>query len=384
MRRAAVLLLLLPLVLTGCWDSFPIERLGFVTLVAVDASKTGGTHLYAQVVNPSKLPQGGQGGASAGSQNFTIVDGEGTTTYEATKEADVSSPKRLYFGQLEDIFISERAAKQGKISEALDYFARGIKARNIPWVWVVPDRHFQTALSQGKQGASYPAAALDNLAQEVREESAVRAVRLFQVLNELQTPTETVSLPLLTVENGHFATHTMAILRAKGFVGTLDREASHGFSMAASNARRMGIVVPCPGGHLSLETSANRRQVKPLYVGGKLNGFHIKVKSTVRTLQNSGCNVNLTSPQDYKQLSQAAAANVAGKMLAAISGAQRLHADIFGFIRWSGMSPKQYQTMGDRWSHEIFPKLHFVVEVDAEIKTTGLLNMRRLHVGSDA
>jgi spore germination protein len=138
--KVCFLCLICAIFATGCWDRVEIDRRGFVVGAAIDYAedRSGNkTHrITYQFVVPSALngqssSPGGSGASGAEGDGNTYrnvtIDGEGITEAERAMIAKVS--RIPFLEHMKVIIISEKIAREEKLSDVLDFFIRDNEAR---------------------------------------------------------------------------------------------------------------------------------------------------------------------------------------------------------------------------------------------------------------
>lgn len=124
MRKKIAIFLMLILILlffTGCYDSKEIDDYAYITLMGIDKGVSDRIRLTLQVPEFSKAS--GEGGGSDGGQNeeekidkenFTV---DATSVLSAIANVNANIPKMLNFMHLKAIVVSEDMAKSGELGE---------------------------------------------------------------------------------------------------------------------------------------------------------------------------------------------------------------------------------------------------------------------------
>jgi len=134
----ALCLLLLSILLTGCWDRVEIEERGFTVGVAIDIGEDGKveeqktSHVYKgtyQLVIPGGLSQGS--GTSSGNlpafQNLSLSN---DSLFQQIRYLAQRTSRSLFFEHLKMIIISEEVAKTpGAFANIMDIFRRDHEMR---------------------------------------------------------------------------------------------------------------------------------------------------------------------------------------------------------------------------------------------------------------
>ena len=119
-----ILLLLLILLLTGCYNYRELNDLAIVSAIGIDY-KDNNFEVSIQIVNPKKQ----QDSSSANEPDFIIYKSKAKTLQEAFRNVVDTSPNRIYGSHLEILIISEEIAKN-HMDKLFDFFAREPEARS--------------------------------------------------------------------------------------------------------------------------------------------------------------------------------------------------------------------------------------------------------------
>jgi len=153
--RRILFIIVVLLLLSGCWDRKEIEERATILGLAVDLAEdeeepTATTHpenvdvpssnlglikITAQLAVPGQVPLGpSQGGDGSSSQNAVwVVEGIGHTMEDAVQNIQQQLAHKIFFGQLQVIILSEDVAKKG-ISHINEYLRRRPEIRRTAWM----------------------------------------------------------------------------------------------------------------------------------------------------------------------------------------------------------------------------------------------------------
>ncbi|MDA8346644.1 MAG: Ger(x)C family spore germination protein [Thermaerobacter sp.] len=373
MRRLLLGILLLVPLLSGCWDQYAIERLGFATIVGVDGSP-GRIHAIVGTVVPENLTSiTSSGQASRASTNFA---GDGRTLYDAVRAADEHAPRRLYFGQIQDVIVSEELAAAGGLPDVLDYFGRENKSRTIAWVYVAKSQDLPTLMQLKPVNAAYPAEALDNLSLTERIQSDVAPRRIFEVGNLLTATGEEVSIPRITALGQNFALDGMDLFTGTRLVGHIGGGASRGIALISGHAVAPALDAKCPsGGEVSIDLQATHPSLGANVVQGDVRSLWLSLKATGHITQMSSCPGNLAGPLFRKQIYDSAASRLEQLLATTIHELQVNKSDAVGFgeqIREH--QPAAWSRVATHWSDGVFPHLGVTIHVQIAASNSGLLD----------
>lgn len=110
--------------LSGCWDFEEAERMDYVHGIAVDY-QDGKVLVTLQIVNLGNLGQAETGGGSGANENqAAVARAASSTVNDAIFEIYKSAQRRLFWGHLTFIVVTEEGLKHGLLQEILDLFDR--------------------------------------------------------------------------------------------------------------------------------------------------------------------------------------------------------------------------------------------------------------------
>lgn len=115
-----LIILLVPLLLTGCYNYQELNELAITTGVSIDYDKeTDEFIVITQVINPAKE----QDAKSSNETSFINYESKGKSLREAIRKIVLDSPKRLYGSQLQILILSENVLND-KLPDIIDFFIR--------------------------------------------------------------------------------------------------------------------------------------------------------------------------------------------------------------------------------------------------------------------
>lgn len=133
-RSIGLLLLCLPL-LTGCWNMKEIEHMFYAHALGVDFVNNRYV-IYVQVLDFTALAKGEMNGGSGNSKTpLWVGKGEGDTLDEAAHDLYQSAQRRIYWGHLNGIILSESALRHHSVREILDMINRYHETRYSAWIF---------------------------------------------------------------------------------------------------------------------------------------------------------------------------------------------------------------------------------------------------------
>ena len=109
-RRWLTGLLLLTLLVTGCWDRREPELLAFVLAVGLDKDPTTEEYkIVAQIYNPLAMAQE-MGGGGSQKKPAWVIEARGKTPYEARQNLAPKSSRELFWAHTGIVLLGENLA----------------------------------------------------------------------------------------------------------------------------------------------------------------------------------------------------------------------------------------------------------------------------------
>ena len=133
MKKCMFVLLILSVLLTGCWDRRELNELGITLALGIDKVEDE-YQVTAQVVVPSEISTK----SSTGRSPVTLFHANGETVYEALRKLTKNSPRKIYPGHLRMLVIGEDLAEEG-IGESLEFLSRDWELRSDFYVVIAKD-----------------------------------------------------------------------------------------------------------------------------------------------------------------------------------------------------------------------------------------------------
>lgn len=380
-----ITLIMLTNFLTGCWSKRELNELAIASAIGIDKSGDG-YQVTVQVINPSEITaEKGTGQRSP----VVIFSATGKTVFEALRRITLESPRRVYLSHIRVVVLGEELARDG-IAKIIDFLSRDSEFRIDFYILAAKNTKAESVLKVLTQLEKIPA---NKIAQglEISEKSwsSTHAVKLDELINGFTSDGKNPVLTGITLSGNADTGMTLenlkssklssiqrignlAVFKKDRLVGWLSEEESLGYNYVMGNVKSTITTVECPGGgKLSVEVLRTKSNIK-----GKIENGKPKAKVELSMEGNIGeseCDLDLTKPENIRQIEDALEEVVKEKMKLAIGKAQNLGSDIFGFgetIRRE--NPKAWKELKEKWNEE-FERLSVDVSVDAKIRRTGTI-----------
>jgi spore germination protein KC len=141
-KRRWVCLLLLVVLLAGCWDRREIEEKSTSLATGVDLCSEDEDCtiiLTRQIAIPGQIPLGAAGGGGREGDPVVVIRSPGKDGPDTARHAQSLVNRTISFGHTRVLIWSEEFARQG-LAEYIDYLRRHPEARRLMWIAIAEGR----------------------------------------------------------------------------------------------------------------------------------------------------------------------------------------------------------------------------------------------------
>lgn len=138
LSAATVLMIILLLMTTGCWNKKELPEFGFVQALAIDLDEEGQLLLTTLFYKPGGAMPSGDDSERKPSSQF-VVHTKGRTLFEAVRDISINLGRIAQWSHMRILLISEKTARSDQMSGLLDFFLRDHEPRETLRLAVVAD-----------------------------------------------------------------------------------------------------------------------------------------------------------------------------------------------------------------------------------------------------
>lgn len=386
MRKLFIIYIILTLIvisLTGCWDSREITALNIVQAIGIDIEENGEIYLSFQILKPSiaKTPVGGKEGGSTEAKAVWVLTSTGQTVFEAIRSATKESCKKLYFPFNKVIIIGEDAARSG-VGELTEFLDRDPEARRRAHILVAKGKAKDIIEASSEQD-KIPAKAIEMLLITSSATSQITETTLHDFHKILASKTVSPFAPgIKTIykQTEDKVTTVVeleetAIFKEDKLIGWADKKETRGFLWILGKVKSGIINVDSPqeeNKKVSIEIISSSVKIEPEIKDGKLF-VTIKIIENGNIGEQMSMNVNLTKPENFEELERRQADVIEDEVKATLMKIQKeCGADIFNFGQdFHRKYPKEWKELEKNWDEEII-NITVNVEVEAKLSLVGM------------
>lgn len=388
MRKLIVLLLLMNLTLTGCWDSIELNDIAVVTGMAIDPGQEKKFRLTLEYVNPAQFsPQSPEQGAPV-----SVISWEGDTLYETAQMMNVGTSRKLIFSHTRVLLINEEIAEAGFI-RFLDALDRSAQFRNDFNILIAKGDKAEDFIKVNDPIERIPSIKIKTQIETFLDEwGGDPGVRLTDFLNALiskgRSPVSNTVVINGDPEKGKNSESNMsiereamvqvdglAVYKKDKVVGFLTVEDTRNY-LWTQDLKNTTLSFPCHAGEEASKQgkfadvfiNSSKSRMRTEYRGDTpLLKVEIFAEGRISGIQ---CKKDLSAVETYQEFEKAAEKEIEEKVSTTIKKVQEKYgSDIFGFgEQLNRQDPKKFKEVEDYWEEE-FSR--------GEVEVTVLVKLRR-------
>lgn len=378
-----LILLIIPLFLSGCYNYQELNELAITTAVSIDYDKDSDNFkIIAQVINPVKE----QDAKSSNEPSFINYKSEGKSLREAVRLVLLDSPKKLYGSQIQIVVLSENVIGE-KLPDVIDFFIREPELRSEFKLIIARDNKalegitIQTLLDDLSSSNI-----LDSLEKQAEEFGIATVVSLNDLTNMYLNPYLEIVLPSMNVEGDlnkgsekdnlsstdsvtSIRINTTGVFKDNKFLGYLTEEESRVLNLIRGDIKNTIINMDIEDGFIVFEPNNIETKVEAT---PKDNTVKITISGLAKVKEITGM-ADLNSPEEVKKL-QEKFNKLTEEMVNSSfeSIREKYNTDVFKFRDiYYKTDYKYFKENQDNWYEDVFPNLKLEVKSDVELYEKG-------------
>lgn len=249
-RRFLCCIILVCMVLSSCWDYRGLDEINIVAGLAIDRSEeTGSYRLTLEIVNVSSMKNDSEA-------DTLLVTTEGTTLFEAIRNAKKKLYNKLYLGSMRTIIISEDIAREEGILLIVDGFLRDVEPRETISLVISREDSAEKLLSaKGLDTSNVSFEIAKIIEEDSKVDSTSKKMLLYQAYNIIVAQGIELIVPAFRLVKNQkddvIEINGVGIFKGDKLIDFMEPEDAHYFLIATDNK---------VGGPLSLTYSEDNPQ----------------------------------------------------------------------------------------------------------------------------
>jgi len=376
MKIKRIILLLIIISLTGCYDSKELNNIAILT--ATEINKVDDNYIInAEVVNPQAPDK-----QATKASPFIIYTGTGKTIQEAYRQIKLSSSRYLYPEHLQVLIINENLAKQD-ISEVLDFYLRDPSIRTEFYILIGRDKDILSLTTPIEEISS------SSINETIKTNNRFQGVTNLTTLNELTimslNPNNEIILPSIKLKNKKKESDTeeninntktdimyelsgLAIFKDNKLLGYLDNNQSISYNILKNQVKSSILTYQCEkDNYLSAEIIDSKSKITI-----KNNQININVEANT-TINESNCNLKLNENKNISSLEKDLAIYLKNNLENDINYIRdNYNSDVFGFLdEIYKHNYKEYLKIKDNWYKDTYKNYPINITTKINIVSKG-------------
>ncbi len=251
--KKLLLILIIPLLFSGCRESKQIDEISFVKMLAIDKTE-GGISVTAGIEIPTAKEKEKEGSM--------VISVECETLSQGLNMLEGATEKKIFFGQISCILLGEEMARSG-IIDTVDYLVRTDELRfDIP-VIIVKEATAKKLVEDANEDEMHISERIVKKLESNYATSSSGEVELSTLVEMLEDPFRSPYLPYLTVkEEGKFSVDGYAVFERDVLKEFLDEETSLGLNMLNGTVENYMTVAVVDDKQVCLKISDFKSRIK--------------------------------------------------------------------------------------------------------------------------
>jgi len=380
-----ILVLLQSTLLTGCWSSKEVEKLGIVTLIGIDYIKEKGSDVWtvsARILDPSAKGQGENQPSRKSDQDKLLV-GQGLTLQEAILDYSAHMSRSPFYAHATAYIFGEEAARE-KTADILEAIMRYWQTRPKNLIIVTKGKALQVL----ETGAAVDTLLSTELKDLAEYKAAATGYSYGVILSDFTAWLESsdrdavatlvkIVPPDLPGSDRQNLMEGLAIFRADKLVGWLNKEETRGYLLIAQKISKgqMSIPVKKDDKLLSYFMGSSKSKIESIVTGDKIS-YRVTIKALGEVAENAGIELGA---DDIKEVESAINDQLRELAMLAVDKSKEYDSDFLGFSeKLHRTNLSTWNKLGPDW-RDSFREADVEIVVNAKVLRTGKIG-KKLHI----
>lgn len=386
MKIKILIILLLTMFCTGCYNYHELSDFAIVTGIGVDKDEER-FKVSVMIANASNVSSSSKEGDSS----TTVITGTGKTITEAITDIEKIVPKDLYTGHLSAIVISDKLAYEG-LYDILSSIMRNPESIKKLFIIIAKESESVDILKTLSPLENFPT---QNIVTNLKTSNTILGTTTDVIMstfiaNMLDEGIENI-LPTITIDGnkneadnvddlknsevkGELKLNNLSIFKNDKLIGYVDEDISKGINIINNQAISTKLFLPCYKNldkYLVLKIDTPKTKINLDIENNKLK-YTLNVTGT-GSINETNCKLDLNDPNVIENINNSASAEIYDLINNSVNEVFKYKSDIFGLgnILYK-KDPKLWKKLEKDWNNNL-DKLDIKVESKINIKSKGSL-----------
>ncbi|MCR2821550.1 Ger(x)C family spore germination protein [Lederbergia panacisoli] len=392
MKIKIVFLLVFVAMLSGCGSQKELTNIAFVTALGIDKGEDGELIGTFQIVNPSNVAGGLQGGSAGEGASVTVYTATGKSVVDVSRRAATKVSRLLYYAHTNLVVVSEEFAKEEGVTEILDALDRDVQFRTTTKLVIAHGTTASDLLSIVTPIDKIPSTkVIETLRFSERRWGGNMSVSVRNVIENLTATGKEPIVPVFKIngnakegmllENLHSSipkaslqADGMALFKGGKLIEFVPEDDARGIIWLLDKVEETNVSIQWENeGIITYQVMRDNVKISVDVNDGEPSfSIIIRVKGD---LGEVNIPLNIKDRQVQKEIEKKVEKEIKGKIQSAIRIAQENQTDVLGFgERIHRSHPDAWKALRNEWNETHFPNVKVKVKVDASIIRPGLRN----------
>jgi spore germination protein KC len=365
-----IIVILIPLLLSGCWDFEEVDRRSLATTIGIDAAPQGQVMVTVQIPLPQKMLPPGIKSESEG-KLFSTISLTGVTVSDALNNMQTKSYRDLVVHQNKSIIIGKDAARDG-VEPLLEFLARNPKAPPQAFVFVAQNNTAKDILTFAPVEKTLPGLMFGQSAGEMVKYNRTYFIPIWLFQQKLVHETKDPYAPLISVDQdeGIFNEEGLAVFNKGRLSGELNGDETQLVGIITGIMKKGTLIVPLPQGKIAFRNLSSKSRIKVFIKDGR-PFFKLKIDLFGQMDELAGWGHRETAPADIRNFERNVKKAISPKINAVIRKLQGFNSDIIDF--GEQLRVQHFQVWKRIAWEKVYPTVDFQVDLQVHIWGNGVL-----------
>lgn len=378
--KSVILISLIPLLLSGCWDRVEIEERGFVVGMAIDIpdKEKDRKHPRFEVTYQYVIPAG-MGGPNQGAQgdpfkNITVAD---ESLFEAGREAAKQISRTPYLVHMQVLIISEEVLKkENAIENILDFYIRDHELRRSIKILVARDGSAKEILEKKTKLEQLPSVYINSISENNFKTAKLLKPTIVGDVHEYLLEKNNYVLPAIKTSKVGVELEGAAVFKgdSNSFIGYLEEDEIIGLNFITSEVKGGAFNAEYKEGLIVYEIERADSKIDPIIKSDDNIEFNITIHTEGKIVQ-SYKPIDFFDQKEIEKIEKQLEEKVISTIQNTIDRTQKeLKVDVLGLNRI--LEQKRFEAwkkVRKQWNRGegTFPSSKIHVSANVIIRTTG-------------
>lgn len=380
-----LLILLIPGMITGCWDRKEMDELALVMASGVDLTEDGQLEITVQIALPTGIPSAVKSGGQE-KKPIIVLSSKGRNSSDILGKMQLQMSRTIHFGHRSVIVFGERYARKG-VNQVLDTFTRLPESRYNSYVLTAKGTTAKEVLS-----TPYLPELISGIGMaKIQSNNISFGVKIDQYASALATEgrsatTGGIRLMEQDPSNRTFIIDQIAMYQGNRLVGFLEGEEAKLLRWWSEQKYKTRFTVRVEPesqrykGIIGVELVDSKKKIH-LNIRDGMPEFRIELKSTVRAVDNDS-SLDVTQEENMRKIEMLLSTQITQDMEGLLRHIKNeLKSDIFGLGEIvHHRRPYVWKKLKSQWI-DVYPTTPVQVVSKIKIVRTGKTE-KPAHTGS--